>query len=306
MFSLPETDMLIAATLAEDLGVPVERLLSAPLPTDEELLRRDATTWAVVPEGARFAGTVRARQAGVVCGLPLVERTYAMLGATSGGDRHVEVFPLVAEGAKVAAGDGVAEIEGDARLVLAGERTALNLLQTLSGIATQAAAWVSSAGDVTVLDTRKTLPGLRELSKYAVRVGGATNHRTGLYDMVLIKDNHLRRAGGITEAIRRARSEAPGLAVEVEADTIEQAREAAEGGADVVLLDNMDDPTLARAVLAVREAAASAGHEVLTEASGGVSIERLRGLAATGVDRVSSSAITLAAPLDFGFDEMEP
>jgi nicotinate-nucleotide pyrophosphorylase (carboxylating) len=152
-----------------------------------------------------------------------------------------------------------------------------------------------------VCDTRKTLPGLRALSKYAVRVGGGTNHRIGLFDMVLVKDNHIGAAGGITSAVARARELHPALLIEVEADSIAQAAEAARAGADMVLLDNMDDATLARAVAAVREAT-PAGRECLTEASGGVTFGRLRALAAAGVDRVSSSALTLAQPLDFGLD----
>lgn len=303
MLSFPPSDRIISLALAEDLGVEPDALLSEP--PNLRLLARDVTSWSVVPAGSLFEGVVRARGGGVVCGLPGLAAVYTMLSRAVGPAEPVEVFPLVAEGAQVAPGDGVAEVGGDARTVLAGERTALNLLMTLSGIATAARRWAGSAGDVTVLDTRKTLPGLRELSKYAVAVGGAANHRLGLYDMVLVKDNHLRRAGGVAEAVSLARERAPGLTVEVEADTLEQAREAARAGADVVMLDNMDDAMLTEAVAAVRDEAARAGREVATEASGGVSPERLAYLGATGVERVSSSAITLASPLDFGLDEEE-
>jgi nicotinate-nucleotide pyrophosphorylase (carboxylating) len=226
-----------------------------------------------------------------------------MLARAAGLADHIEIFPLRAEGSVVAPGTPVAELAGSARAVLSGERTALNLLMTLSGIATEARRWSEAAGpNLAVLDTRKTLPGLRALSKYAARVGGATNHRAGLYDMVLVKDNHIRFAGGVGPAVSAARANAPGLLVEVEADTLEQALEAVAAGADLVLLDNMDDEALA-AVVGVRAAAQAAGRAVLTEASGSIRFERLAALRATGVDRVSASAITLAPPLDFGLDE---
>jgi nicotinate-nucleotide pyrophosphorylase (carboxylating) len=174
----------------------------------------------------------------------------------------------------------------------------------LSGIATEARRWQEEAGDgLAVCDTRKTMPGLRALSKYAVRVGGAHNHRAGLYDMVLVKDNHIRFAGGVGAAVRAARRHAPELAIEVEADSIEQAEEAAAAGADIVLLDNMDDAVLTDVAVLVKTVAHEAGHPILTEASGGITFERLAALRETGVDRVSTSAITFAPPLDFGLDE---
>lgn len=305
MFDLPPLEEVIAASLAEDLGVPAEGLLGgAELPG---LLARDVTGAAVLSATAGFRGTIAARQAGVVCGLPVVGRVWEMLARAAGASESVEVFPLVAEGAAVDRDTVVAEVEGPARLVLAGERVALNLLMTLSGIATAAARWQAEAGaELAVVDTRKTHPGLRALSKYAVRVGGAHNHRIGLYDMVLVKDNHIRHAGGITAAVTAARASSPELTVEVEADTVAQAREAALAGADIVLLDNMDDSELAKAVAAVGEAASGIGRDVLTEASGGITFDRLAVLRESGVDRVSSSALTLAPPLDFGLDEMKP
>ncbi|MDP2181749.1 MAG: carboxylating nicotinate-nucleotide diphosphorylase [Actinomycetota bacterium] len=305
MFDLPPLDDVIAASLAEDLGVPAEGLLGgAELPG---LLAADVTGAAVLATDARFRGTVVARQAGIVCGLPAVQRAWEMLARAAGLSEAIEVFPLVAEGAAVAAGTAVLEVEGSARLVLAGERAALNLLMTLSGIATAAASWQAEAGTaLAVVDTRKTLPGLRALSKYAVRVGGAVNHRMGLYDMVLVKDNHIRHAGGIAAAVAAARASFPDLVVEVEADTVAQAREAAIAGADIVLLDNMDDAALTGAVAAVEGAAAESGRQIQTEASGGITFERLAALREARVDRVSSSALTLAPPLDFGLDEMKP
>lgn len=308
MFELPPFDDILALALAEDFGVPPARLLPgvrAAAPDEVPLLERDVTSASVLPRGAAFEGRVVAREACVVCGLPVLARAYEML-AEAAGVEPVEVFPLVAEGAHVLPGEPVAEIAGPALVALAGERVALDFLMLLSGIATTAHRWQEAAGPtLAVVDTRKTYPGLRALSKYAVRVGGATNHRAGLWDMVLVKDNHLERAGGIALAIEAARQAHPELRIEVEADTAEQAAEACRAGADIVLLDNMTDAELARAVAAVRGAAEIRGRQCLTEASGGVTIERLPELAATGVDRVSASAITLAAPVDFGLDEGE-
>jgi nicotinate-nucleotide pyrophosphorylase (carboxylating) len=296
-FRLPDVDAAVAAALAEDLGVAPEGVLGSAA----GLLDRDVTG-SLLPAHARFDGTVRTREAGVVCGLPVAQRVWQLLAAASGFEAP-ECFPLVAEGAAVAAGQAVLEVSGDARVVLAGERTALDFVMVLSGIATRAARWQAAAGpSLAVVDTRKTLPGLRALSKYAVTVGGASNHRMGLFDMVLIKDNHVAAAGGVAEAVRRARVLHPTLTVEVEADDVAQAAQAAASGADMVLLDNMDDATLTEAVAAVR-AATPSGRTCLTEASGGVTFERLASLAATGVDRVSASALTLAPPLDVGLDE---
>lgn len=297
-FEIPFADDLLAAALAEDLGVVPGWL--APGAGGPELLAADVTASATVPADARFEGRVVARDAGVVCGLPLVARTFEMLASAS-GSQLVECFPLVAEGADVTPGTPVLEVEGPVRVVLAAERTALDLLMILSGIATEARRWQQAAGDtLAVTDTRKTLPGLRALSKYAVRVGGAHNHRMGLFDMVLVKDNHIAYAGGVTAAVLAAKRARPDLPLECEADSLEQAVDAARAGADYVLLDNMSDELLTSAVVAVREAA---GERVcLTEASGRVTFDRLGTLAATGVDRVSTSALTLARPLDFGLD----
>ncbi len=295
---IPASDTLVAMALAEDLGMEPERFLGrrgARSPLDA-----DVTTASTVPADAVFTGRVVAREEGVVCGLPLIERVFALL-AQAADVEPAECFPLVAEGADVAPGEAVLEIEGSARLVLAGERTALDILMILSGIATEARRWQREAGpSLVVTDTRKTVPGLRMLSKYAVSVGGAANHRSGLYDMVLIKDNHIAHAGSVAAAVEAARRMHPELLVECEADSIEQAVEAARSGAHYVLLDNMDDETLTRAVTAVREAAGD--RHCLTEASGRITFERLATLAATGVDRVSASALTMARPLDFGLD----
>jgi len=298
--AVPPSDDLLAAALAEDLGVSPDRLTDAAL-AGADLLARDVTSAATVPADAVFRGQIVARDAGAVCGLPLVIRLFEMLAA-AGASEPVMCRMLVAEGADVAPGTAVVAVEGPARVVLAGERTALDLVMVLSGIASEARRWQREAGEtLAVTDTRKTLPGLRALSKYAVAVGGAHNHRAGLYDMILIKDNHLAHAGGVGAAVVAAKAARPDLPVECEAETLEQAVEAAAAGADYVLLDNMDDAALVAAVAAVRDAAGE--RTCLTEASGRVTFERLRALGATGVDRVSASALTLAAPLDFGLDE---
>ncbi|TDB37666.1 MAG: carboxylating nicotinate-nucleotide diphosphorylase [Actinobacteria bacterium] len=295
---LPPIDDIVAAALAEDLGVTPGRIRVAV--DDFELLARDVTSAAAVPSTARFTGAVVARESTVVCGLPVAARVFEMLATAVGAPDDVDILPLVAEGAHVSAGTPVLEVEGNARIVLAAERTALDFLMILSGIAAEANRWQTAAGaTLRVHDTRKTLPGLRALSKYAVAVGGAHNHRAGLWDMVLVKDNHLARAGSVSAAVAAARAGTPGLRVEIEADTLAQALEAAGAGADVVMLDNFDDAALASAVRELRDTGATC--EI--EASGGIRFERLSALAATGVDIVSSSAIALAPPVDFGLDE---
>lgn len=304
MFASPDSSRIIALALAEDLGVEPERF-GPSAPGDPGLLERDVTSFLAVGMDTRFSGTIVARQACVVAGLPVVAEVYDMLSAAAGLIDAIEVFPLVAEGARVDAGTPVAEVEGVAAAVLAGERTALDFLMQLSGMATLTAAWVEAAGgNVAICDTRKTPPGLRALAKYAVRVGGGINHRIGLWDMVLVKDNHIRRAGGITAAVGKARAARPDLLIEVEADSVPQAIEAVVAGADLVLLDNFGNKELAAAVTAVRSAAATTRRTVLIEASGGITLARVPALRSSGVDRISTSALTFGAPLiDFGLDE---
>lgn len=309
MPSAPDAHDIIALALAEDLGVSADVFAwGGAGPAKPDLLDRDATSGTIIPPSAHFEGRIVARADAVVCGLPVADAVWVLLARACGADEEeaVDVFPLVAEGAHVVAGMAVAEVSGPARLVLAGERTALDFVMVLSGIATEAARWQAAAGPaLAVCDTRKTWPGLRALSKYAVRVGGATNHRAGLWDMVLVKDNHLRAAGSIEAAVAAARAAHPELAVEVEADSPQIAVTAAEAGADIVLLDNMDDAALADAVAAIEAVCSQTDRECLTEASGGITYERLALVRLTGVDRVSSSAITLAPPIDFGLDEVE-
>jgi nicotinate-nucleotide pyrophosphorylase (carboxylating) len=295
-FELPETRALVAAALAEDLGVPVASL--APGAGGAALLARDVTG-SLLPEDAVFSGDVRARSVGVVCGLPVVQHVFAMLAGAAGVD-PVEVFPLVAEGAAVSAGEAVLEVRGSARVVLAAERTALDFLMVLSGIATTAARWQAAAGPaMRVVDTRKTLPGLRTLSKYAVRVGGGANQRLALYDGILIKENHIVAAGGIAAALRNAQALAAGVSIQIEIETLDQLREALVGGATSVLLDNF---TLAQ----MRAAVALTDGRALLETSGGVALDQIREIAATGVDRISIGRLTKdVRAIDFSMRVLE-
>jgi nicotinate-nucleotide pyrophosphorylase (carboxylating) len=246
----------------------------------EDLGDGDVTSLAVIDEEAVCEAQVLLKEPGVVCGLDVAGDVFGAAGA--------RFEPLVRDGRVLVPGP-VGRVEGPARSVLAAERTALNLLGRLSGIATLTRSYVDavSGTGVEILDTRKTTPGLRALEKYAVRCGGGTNHRLGLYDAVLIKDNHIRLAGGIRAAVERARSSGTTLPVEVEAESLEDVREALEAGADLILLDNMEPSML-------REAVSLAGHPRL-EASGGVTLETVREIAETGVDFVSIGALTHSA-----------
>jgi nicotinate-nucleotide pyrophosphorylase (carboxylating) len=261
---------------------------------EEDLGRAgDLTSHALIPAGHRGDGLLRARRCGVVCGVEVALAAFSLL------DREARGEILVGDGTEVEAGEPVARVRGTTRSLLAGERTALNLLGRLSGIATATADLVRrvEGSGATIVCTRKTTPGLRALEKYAVRVGGGTNHRFGLDDAVLIKDNHLAVAGSPEDAVRRARQAVgAGVAVQVEVDTLEQLASALRARPDAVLLDNMDTDTLRRAV------AMCAGRTV-TEASGGITPETVAAVAATGVDRISVGWLTHSAPsLDVGFD----
>ncbi len=256
------TGLDVRAWLAEDVGAG------------------DVTSTAVIDEDAVCEARIVVKEPGVVCGLRAVAAVFDALGT--------RLEPLVADGDRVEPGP-VACVEGPARAVLTGERLALNLLGRLSGIATLTRRYVDAVDGTgaTILDTRKTTPGLRELEKEAVRCGGGTNHRLGLDDGVLIKDNHLRLAPSIAEAVRRARS--TGLPVEVECDALEQVGEGLAAGADRILLDNMSLDELRAAV------SLAAGRTEL-EASGGVSLDTVRAIAETGVDFISVGALTHSAP----------
>jgi len=263
---------LVAAALAEDLGE-----------------RGDITSALLVPADARLAARVVSRADGVLAGRAAGEEVVRQTGV-AGRWR-------LGDGARLAPGTVVAEVGGPARAVLGAERTLLNLLCHLSGVATLTAAYVRAAAPAAVLDTRKTTPGMRALEKAAVVAGGGANHRMGLFDRVLVKDNHLALAGaGLAEAVARARRELPGVLVEVEADDLEGVRAALAAGADWILLDNMTPETMRQAV------ALTAGRAKL-EASGGMTLEGARAAAACGVDAVSVGALTHSAPaLDLGLD----
>jgi nicotinate-nucleotide pyrophosphorylase (carboxylating) len=267
---------IVRATLLEDLG-----------------RAGDITTDAIVPEHAEIEAVIMARQPGVVAGLDAALLAFELL------DPELRVERLRADGARVARGDTVARIAGRARPVLAAERTALNLLSRMSGVAnaTRALADAITGFKAKIVCTRKTTPGLRTLEKEAVRSGGGANHRFGLDDAMLIKDNHIAMAGGVGPALELARQHAGHLVkIELEVDTLDQLAEALEVGVDAVLLDNMAPETLRRAVTMVDGRA-------VTEASGRISLETVAAVAATGVDLISSGWITHSAPiLDLGLD----
>jgi nicotinate-nucleotide pyrophosphorylase (carboxylating) len=269
-------DDLVRAALAEDGG-------------------KDVTSEPIFAGGARASADVVARQPGVVAGVPVAEAVFTVAGEL-GDWGQVEVVSRVADGARVAAGDVLLSVAGPLVPLLRAERTALNFLTHLSGVATLTRRWADAVAGTTakVRDTRKTLPGLRALQKYAVRQGGGVNHRMSLSDAALIKDNHVAAAGSVTAAF--AAVQAPGLHVQVECDTLEQLREALAAGARSILLDNMGPDRLAEAVRL------TAGRAEL-EASGGLTLDRARDVAETGVDYLAVGALTHSAPaLDIGLD----
>ncbi|KXU30067.1 MULTISPECIES: carboxylating nicotinate-nucleotide diphosphorylase [Sphingobium] len=279
-FALPgfDLDAFIASTLAEDLGPD----------------GRDVTSEAVIPADAVFDGVMDSRDAVTLAGLPIAAAFFRAL------DPAVEIELLKEDGDHVAAGTDIMRIRGKARAMLTAERSALNTVQHLTGIATMTRAYVDAilGTGATLLDTRKTIPGLRVLEKYATRMGGATNHRMGLWDAAMIKDNHVAVAGSVEEAVRRAA--AAGIAsIIVEVDRVDQIEPALAAGATHLLLDNMDAPTLRGAVTLV-------GGRVPTEASGGVTLDTIRARAETGVTYISVGRLTQSAPaadigLDFAF-----
>lgn len=254
---------------------------------DEDLRSEgDITSRALIPPDMRGRGVVVLREEGVVAGLPLASMAFRLL------DPRLRFQPLVSDGDRPAAPAEIAVVEGKVSSILEGERTALNFLQRLSGVATLTARFVAAAAPhgVEILDTRKTTPGLRALEKYAVRAGGGKNHRFGLYDGVLIKDNHIAAVGGTAEAVRRAREVlGPEANIEVEVQDLEELEEAIQAGADVVMLDNMG-------VEEVREAVRLARGRVKLEVSGGINLENVASYASTGVDFISVGALTHSAP----------
>ncbi|MBI3402327.1 MAG: carboxylating nicotinate-nucleotide diphosphorylase [Acidobacteria bacterium] len=260
----------------------------------EDVGAGDITTDATVPPQQQARGVFLMKGDGVVAGLDVAFEVFRQI------DPGVRATPRKRDGDVCRPGEEIAEVVGLARALLVGERTALNFLQRLSGIATRARRFVeAAAGRITILDTRKTTPGLRALEKYAVRTGGATNHRAGLFDAILIKDNHIRLAGGVQAAVQRTRARHPGHPVEIEAQRLEEVDEAIAAGADWILLDNMSTAD-------IRDAVARARGRAMLEISGGVTLDRIPELAATGANSVSVGALTHSAPaVDISF-EIEP
>jgi nicotinate-nucleotide pyrophosphorylase (carboxylating) len=285
------TERLLAAAL--DPG-DTERAVRAALDEDFRY-GPDVTSAATAPPGARAVAGVVARQPGVLAGLPVA---FAVLDAA--GVPPDSGQALRNDGDRIARGDEVLRITAPLRGMLGAERTLLNFVTHLSGVATTTRRWVDAVAGTgcAVRDTRKTMPGLRQLEKYAVRCGGGTNHRMGLGDAALVKDNHVAAAGGVAAAIRAVREVAPGLPLEVECDTLDQVREALAEGAGLILLDNMDLADLRAAVAMARRYPAAQ-----LEASGGLRLETARAVAETGVDFIAVGALTHSSPaLDLGLD----
>ncbi|MEA5006950.1 MAG: carboxylating nicotinate-nucleotide diphosphorylase [Rikenellaceae bacterium] len=258
----------------------IDKIIS--LAIEEDINTGDITTNALIPEESRATAEMTAKAPGIVSGLDIALRVFKYL------DSNTVWTPLVKEGQRVSKGNKIARIEGSYRALLTAERTALNILQRMSGIATATAIFVKELeGTKTrLLDTRKTAPGMRLLDKMAVKAGGATNHRMGLYDMALIKDNHIKVAGGITNAVKQVRASIPaGIKIEVEVTDFNEAREALAAGAEIIMLDNMSNEAMAEAVRFIDKRAE-------TEASGNMNVQRLKEVAATGVDYISVGALT--------------
>ena len=275
MYDIFATDKLIDLWLTEDIGIC------------------DLTVHTMIEPGETGTFCMNAREPMLIAGIDVAARIFSRYDPTLSLDVRV------ADGDKVEKGAVLLNVSGNARSVLTAERTALNFVQRLSGVATMTAQFVQQVAgtNVQILDTRKTTPGWRALEKYAVACGGGTNHRIGLYDQVMIKDNHLAALeGNMAEAIRRARENYPDLKIEAEADTVEQAQAAAEAGADIILLDNMSCDEL-------RQAVGLIDGRAKTEASGGVTLETVREIAETGVDYISVGALTHSAPsVDIALD----
>lgn len=260
---------------------------------EEDIGTGDLTSISIIPAEAVTTGIIHAKEAGVIAGVELAKRVFDCL------DPEIRFTAKVADGQQVEKGTVLIQIEGKAREILMGERLALNLLQRLSGIATKTARFVSLVGEnrTRIVDTRKTTPGLRILEKYAVKVGGGANHRFGLYDAVLIKDNHIKVAGGVGEAIQLARKEVPHtVKIEVEVENLAGVEEAVAAGADIIMLDNMSLEAMKEAVDIIRGRA-------LVEASGNMTEERIPLVAKTGVDIISVGALTHSVKaLDISLD----
>ena len=253
----------------------------------EDITEEDVSTNCVMPEAKAGEVELVAKEAGIICGLQIFERVFTLL------DPETEVRFEVKDGEQVQAGERMAVVRGDIRVLLSGERTALNYLQRMSGIATcthRAAKLLEGTG-IWLLDTRKTTPNNRIFEKYAVRVGGGHNHRFNLSDGVLLKDNHIGAAGGVRQAVQMARDYAPFVRkIEIETETLDQVREAADAGADIIMLDNMDHSTMVEAIKII-------GGRARVEVSGNVTCEKIAALTDLGVNYISSGALTHSAPI---------
>lgn len=263
----------------------------------EDITSEDVSTNAVMPEDKQGKADLICKQDGVICGLDIFKRTFELLDPTSRFEAHFK------DGDKVKKGDLLGVIYGDIKAILSGERTGLNYLQRMSGIATITREYMDELEgySTTLLDTRKTTPNMRPFEKYAVTVGGATNHRYNLSDGVLLKDNHIGAAGSITKAVKMAKDYAPFVRkIEVETETLEQVQEALDAGADIIMLDNMDNDTMKKAVALINGKAQ-------TECSGNVTKARLKEIAEIGVDFVSCGALTHSAPImDISLKNLTP
>lgn len=263
----------------------------------EDITSEDVSTNAVMPEDKQGRAELICKQDGVICGLDIFKRTFELLDETSRFEAYFK------DGDNVKSGDLLGVIYGDIKAILSGERTGLNYLQRMSGIATITKEYMAEleGTNTTLLDTRKTTPNMRPFEKYAVTVGGATNHRYNLSDGVLLKDNHIGAAGSITKAIQMAKAYAPFVRkIEIETETLEQVEEAVNAGADIIMLDNMDNETMRKAVELI-------GGRAETECSGNVTKERLKSIAEVGVDFVSCGALTHSAPImDISLKNLKP
>ncbi|SEP28521.1 carboxylating nicotinate-nucleotide diphosphorylase [Paenibacillus sp. OK076] len=262
----------------------------------EDVGAGDVTTSVTIPAGSQSKAVIHAKDNGIIAGITVAELVFQVV------DSGLVFTAMVKDGDAVTRGTILAEVEGSTHSLLTGERLALNLLQRMSGIATRTRTYVDALEGLStrLVDTRKTTPGHRLLEKYAVRVGGGANHRFGLYDAVMIKDNHIKGAGGITEAVQRARAVIPHtMTIEVETENLEQVREALQAGADIIMLDNMHPDRMREAVALIREQAP----HVKVEASGNVSLNTIRGIAESGVDVISVGRLTYSfESLDISLD----
>ncbi|OZQ75020.1 carboxylating nicotinate-nucleotide diphosphorylase [Paenibacillus odorifer] len=262
----------------------------------EDVGSGDVTTQMTIPVGHESKGIIHAKEDGIICGIPIAELVFEIV------DPALSFTALVEEGQAVTKGTVIIEVEGSTYAILTGERLALNLMQRLSGVASRTASFVQVLEGLPtrLVDTRKTTPGHRMLEKYAVRIGGGFNHRFGLYDAVMIKDNHIKGAGGIRQAVGRARKNIPHtMSIEVETENLEQVEEALAAGADIIMLDNMSNDMMKQAVVRIK----SQAPHVKTEASGNVSLETVRGIAETGVDVISVGRLTYSfSSLDISLD----